>query len=135
MYAAGVPTPVWAFLSAVGGIVVKGVFDLWQNRLTAEAEKRKTSGTVETSDAKVVFDAQQAALVMSESMRHDLRDQVERCQGQIQDLKDENDKLDEQMKTQAIDNAQHLENYRKRVEALEEELFDMSERLRREELK
>lgn len=138
--AATVPSPVWALLGAVTGAAFKAAIDVWRARQEAKTDERKTSGSVESSDAKIVFDAQQgvftaqqAALVMSEQMRHDLRDQVERCQGEIQKLKDENDEQDARQKAQAIENAHHMAEYRKRIEVLEEELDDMSERLRREE--
>lgn len=130
MYAAAtvpsVPSPVWALVGAVVGAAFKAAIDVWRSRQEAKTDERKTSGSVESSDAKQVFDAQQnvfaaqqAALVMSEQMRHDLRDQVERCQGEIQKLKDES--------------AQYMADYRKRIEALETELDDMSDRLRQEE--
>lgn len=132
MFAATIPSGLWVFMGGVVGVVAKGIFDLRQSRQTAEIEKRKFGSGLSAEPAKVVFDAQQAALVMSEQMRHDLRDQVERCQGEIQDLKDANDKLDDRLKSQATENAQALDGYRKRIEVLEEELDDMSERLRRE---
>lgn len=124
-----VPSPVWGF----AGVVVGGAVALWQAHRASESDRRKTSGSVESSDAKLVFDVQQGALVMSEQMRHDLRDQVERCQVEIQQLKDENDALDAQLKTQAKENARAIDEYRRRIEALDDELFDMSERLKREE--
>lgn len=121
MLATTVTTGAVAFVGAVAGVVGKGAVDVWLAHRSAKIDQTKFGADVSAEPAKVVFDAQQsvvvgqqAALVMSESMRHDLRDQVERCQGEIQGLK--------------ADNVEQ----RKRIEVLEEELFDMSERLRRE---
>lgn len=123
----GVPSPVWGL---AGGLIGAAV-TLWQTHRTSVSDERKTSGTVGTSDAKVVFDAQQAALVMSEQMRQSLRDQVERCQTDIGGLKKERDALEVQLREQATANQEKLDAYRTRVEVLEEELFDMGERLKR----
>lgn len=95
-------------------------------------DRRKASGSVGTSDAKVVFDAQQAALVMSEQMRHDLRDQVERCQVEIDKLKESHDTYEALLRKQAEVNAETIAAYKVRVQHLEDELAAMSIRLNRE---
>lgn len=128
MHAAGgpvVPSPVWGF----AGIVVGGAVALWQSQRISRDDRRKASGSVDSSDAKVVFDAQQAALVMSEQMRHDLRDQVERCQVELQKLKDAHEHYESQLRKQAEVNADVIAGYKKRVEALGTELGVIAKQL------
>lgn len=129
MYGTGVPSPVWALLGAVAGAAIKGAVDLLMSHDTAETDKRKTSGSVESSDAKVVFDAQQAAFVMSEQMRHDLRDQVERCQVETQKVKDDYAALDDRMRAQSIENAAAQDKLLARLESMEAELEKLHKQL------
>lgn len=124
-----VPSPIWGF----AGVVVGGAVALWQSHRASETDRRKTSGSVDSSDAKVVFDAQQAALVMSEQMRTQLRDQVERCQVEIEKIKDENEALEDRLRAQSDENRATLRGYRERIERLEAELADMSRELREEQ--
>lgn len=140
MYAAAtassVPSPIWALVGAAVGAACKAAIDVWRSRQEAKSDERKTSGSVESSDAKIVFDAQQgvftaqqAALVMSEQMRHDLRDQVERCQVETAKVKEENDALDERLRTQAEENAQIIAGYRLRLESMQTELEKLHKQL------
>lgn len=136
MYSADIPAPVWALLGITAGAILKGLFDLLLARQTSTADQRKTSGSVESSDAKIVFDAgmgvvagQQAALVMSEQMRHDLRDQVERCQLETAKVKEENDALDDRLRTQAEENAKTIAGYRKKLDNMAAELEKLHKQL------
>lgn len=122
-----IPAPAWGLF----GAGLAAAVSLWQARRGEKSEQRKSSGTVETSDAKTIFDSAMTNFEQSEKLRHDLRDQVDRCQTEIGKLKDENRALINQLNEQAAANADRLTKYRERVEALEDELFDMSVRLGR----
>jgi chromosome segregation ATPase len=133
VYADGLPGPAWGFLGVVGGGIVAGVVQLVTSHRTERIEVRQASGSVETSDAALVFAQQQQVFAASEKLRHDMRDQIEHMQTEFAALKQENRDLEKKLHDQAEEHTATLAKWRDRVEVLEEELEDMSTRLAAEE--
>lgn len=113
---------VYAMLGAIFGGACAALAAVWNGRRTDRTEQRNTSGTVATADSAVVFANQVAAFQASEQLRKDtaamLADQIQRCQDEIQALKQEMHERDEAAQA--------------RIERLEASLLQMSQQLRKD---
>lgn len=83
--------------------------------------RKNKSGNVRDTDAEIVFKAQQTFL-------QSVLDQLGISREEIAQLRKSNDRWQKDFKELEL----RAENWKKRVEVLEEELFDLEERLRRE---
>lgn len=98
--------PIWALIAAL--LTLAGT--MWKQRRDERAAKRLTSGTVQTSEAAVLWQ-------VSQDLRHEMKEQIERL---LQEL--------EQWR-------QRAEQWRTRVIELEDEVEALTNRLHAEEAK
>jgi L-lactate utilization protein LutB len=92
---------IWALL----GAMVALVGSIWKQRRDERMARRLTSGTVATSDAQTLWNAH-------EELRHEMRDQIDRLLVELEQWR------------------QRAEQWRTRVIELEDEVEELTTRLR-----
>lgn len=111
------PGPVYVLI----GVIITTIGAIVQAKISEKNEAKKAKVEAEAPMQEVVFKA-------GEQIRHELRDELERARHEIVDLR-------RQVTESERRRVEEGNVWRRKVEELEDELFDISERLRREEAK
>lgn len=119
--------PVIATLVTTVIVALFGALGIWiKARWDDRAASRIASGTVETSDASLIFANSIANFDASEKLRHDAMAQLERCAAETESLNAAIAKLEARMEEQATENRAVLRESRERISVLEGQLVEMT---------